>query len=89
MPAIQEMIGKEVEVIANGMSYRGQLIEVSDAEVHIKSRLQYVSLPVSSVTEVRLAEESIKQWSDTFADASTKNEPTFDVPIEEKKDLIP
>jgi hypothetical protein len=89
MPAIQELIGKEVEVIANGMSYRGKLIEVSDTEVHIKSQLQYVSLPASSVTEVRLAEGGVKQWSDTFADASTKNEPTFEVPNEEKKDLIP
>jgi hypothetical protein len=78
MPDIQEMLGKEVEVIANGLSYRGTLIEVSDTEVHIKSQLQYVSLPASSVTEVRLHERSNRQWSDTF-----------EVPTEEKKNLIP
>ncbi len=78
MPDIMEMIGKEVEVIANGMSYRGTLIEVSDTEVHIKSPFQYVSLPVSSVTEVRPVGENSRQWSDTF-----------EVPQEEKKDLIP
>jgi hypothetical protein len=78
MPDIMEMIGKEVEVIANGTSYRGTLVEVSDTEVHIKSRVQYVSLPASSVTEVRLDEGSNRQWSDTF-----------EVPKEEKKDLIP
>jgi len=78
MPEIAEMIGKDVEVIANGTSYRGVLIEVSDAEVHLKGMLGYVSLPASSVTEVRPAEKKVVQW-----------ENTFDVPQEEKKDLIP
>lgn len=78
MPDIMGMIGKEVEVIANGMSYRGTLVEVSGTEVHIRSQLQYVSLPVSSVTEVRLQGGSNRQWSDTF-----------EVPQEEKKGIIP
>jgi hypothetical protein len=89
MPDVQEMIGKEVEVTANGMHYRGVLVEVSDVEVHIKSQLQYVSLPASSVTEVQLVEGSNRQWSDTFEGASARREPTFEVPKEEKKDLIP
>jgi limonene-1,2-epoxide hydrolase len=78
MPDIIEMIGKEVEVIANGMSYKGVLIEVSDTEVHLKGMLGYVSLPTSGVTEVRPADKKVVQW-----------ENTFDVPAEEKKDLIP
>lgn len=78
MPDIMGMIGKEVEVIANGMSYRGTLVEVSGTEVHIRSQLQYVSLPVSSVTEVRLQGGSNRQWPDTF-----------EVPQEEKKGIIP
>jgi hypothetical protein len=89
MPDVQEMIGKEVEVTANGMHYRGVLVEVSDVEVHIKSQLQYISLPASSVTEVQLAEGSNRQWSDTFEGASAQREPTFEVPKEERKDLIP
>lgn len=89
MTDVQEMIGKEVEVISNGMSYRGKLIEVSDTEVHIKSQLQYVSLQASSVTAVRLVEGSVKQWDDTFEGASSAREATFEVPKEEKKDLIP
>ena len=89
MPDIVEMIGKEVEVIANGTSYRGTLVEVSDIEVHIKSRLQYVSLPASSVTEVRLNEGSNRQWSDTFEVPQEEKIQTFEVPKEEKKDLIP
>jgi len=51
------MLGKEVEVIANGTTYRGVLIEVSDVDVHIRTSMQWVSLPASSVSEVRLAGE--------------------------------
>ncbi len=54
MPDIQTMIGKEVEVIANGMKYAGVLIEVSDVEVHLKGSFQWISLPVSSVSEIIL-----------------------------------
>jgi hypothetical protein len=90
MPDVQEMIGKEVEVTANGMHYRGVLVEVSDVEVHIKSQLQYVSLPASSVTEVRLAEGSNRQWSDTFAVPQEEGTKTFEITEEdEKKGLIP
>lgn len=55
MPEIREMIGKEVEVIANGISYRGTLVEVSDSEVHLKTMMQWLALPASSVTTVKLA----------------------------------
>jgi hypothetical protein len=89
MPDVQELIGKEVEVTANGIHYRGVLIEVSDVEVHIKSQLQYVSLPASSVTDVVPVQGTNKQWTDTFSGASDKKEATFEVPKEEKKDLIP
>jgi len=54
MADIQSMIGKEVEVIANGMKYAGVLIEVSDVEVHLKGSFQWIALPVSSVSEIML-----------------------------------
>ncbi|HSQ78511.1 MAG TPA: hypothetical protein VLN91_06430 [Nitrospirota bacterium] len=57
MSDIQSMLGKEVEVIASGTTYRGVLIEVSDAEVHIRTSMQWVALPVSSVSVVKLAGE--------------------------------
>jgi len=57
MSDIQSMLGKEVEVIASGMTYRGVLIEVSDVEVHIRTSMQWVALPVSSVSAVKLAGE--------------------------------
>ncbi len=55
MPDIQSMIGKEVEVLASGTTYRGILIEVSDTEVHLKTSMQWISLPASSVSAVKLA----------------------------------
>ena len=58
MPDIQYMIGKEVEVIANGISYTGVLIEVSDVEVHLKGSMQWITLPASSVSAVKLKEKA-------------------------------
>jgi len=54
MADIQSMIGKEVEVMANGVKYYGVLVEVSDIEAHIKTSMQWISLPVSSVTQIKL-----------------------------------
>ena len=48
------MIGKEVDVMANGMKYSGVLVEVSDTEVHLKTSMQWVSLPASSVSTIAL-----------------------------------
>jgi hypothetical protein len=56
MPDIQAMIGKKVDVFANGIIYSGELIEVSDVEVHLKGSMQWLSLPASSISEIRLAE---------------------------------
>ena len=54
MPDIQDMIGKEVEVLANGVQYVGILVEVSDAEVHLKGLMQWLALPASSVSDIKL-----------------------------------
>jgi hypothetical protein len=55
MAELYTMIGKEVEVIANGTVYKGVLIEVSETEVHLKGQLQWIALPASSVSQVKLA----------------------------------
>jgi hypothetical protein len=54
MPDIQNMIGKEVEVVANGIKYVGVLIEVSDVEVHLKGLMQWIALPAFSVNSIKL-----------------------------------
>lgn len=57
MPDIQMMLGKEVEVVSNtGMTYRGVLIEVSDTEIHLKHPMQWISLPVSDISDIRPVE---------------------------------
>ncbi len=61
MADIQSMIGKEVEVLASGTTYRGVLIEVSDTEVHLKTSMQWISLPASSVSAVKLAGEAVRE----------------------------
>jgi hypothetical protein len=75
MPEIQSMIGKEVDVIANGTKYTGTLIEVSEAEVHIKSSMQWIALPVSSVSEVRLKGSETREL-ERFGDWGTGEKET-------------
>lgn len=61
MSDIQSMVGKKVQVSANGIIYSGELIEVSDVEVYLKGTMQWLSLPVSSVSEIWLAEPELKK----------------------------
>lgn len=70
MADIQSMIGKEVEVVANGTNYTGVLIEVSDVEVHLKGSMQWISLPASSVSEIKL-KGSEKREPERFGDWGT------------------
>ena len=74
MSDMQTMIGKEVDVIANGMKYTGTLIEVSDVEVHLKSSMQWIALPVSSVSEVRLKGSETRE-PERFGDWGTGEGP--------------
>jgi len=50
---LMDLIGKEVEVTASGMLYRGRLIEVSETEVFLQSELGWIQLQVENVTEIR------------------------------------
>ena len=54
MEDIQNLIGKEVEVIANGIQYYGVLIELSEEEVYLKTPLQWVVLPAKDVSLIKL-----------------------------------
>ncbi len=53
MPELHSMIGKEVEMLANGMRYTGILIEVTDTEVHLKMANQWMSLSISTVSDIK------------------------------------
>lgn len=54
MADIQAMMNKEVEVSANGVTYTGILIEVSEKEVYLKNAMQWITLPTSAIGEIRL-----------------------------------
>jgi hypothetical protein len=69
MPDIQSMVGKNVEVSANGIIYSGELIEVSDVEVYLKGSMQWLSLPTSSVSEIRL-KDALPVRTDVPTDAT-------------------
>jgi hypothetical protein len=66
MPEIQHMIGKEVIVMANGMRYTGVLVEVSDAEVHLKGTYQWIMLPASSVGSITLEDAGQRNGLDQY-----------------------
>ena len=49
------LIGHEVEAIANGILYRGKLIEITETEVFIQGEMGWMQLKVDEVTEIRPA----------------------------------
>ena len=49
------LIGKEVEVTASGMLYKGTLVEVSETEVFLKGELGWIQLQVEAVSDIRPA----------------------------------
>lgn len=52
---MQELTGKEVEVSANDIIYRGVLIEIGEHEVHLQSETGYIVIPVDSIATIKIA----------------------------------
>lgn len=67
---IYALQGKEVEVVASGVTYRGVLIEVSEETVHLKTEMQWVSVPVAAVSEIRGVDEALTPSVEKFVDSS-------------------
>ncbi len=49
---VEELKGKEVIVIAEGVIYRGILIEIGEDEVTLSTEARWVSIPHSKITEI-------------------------------------
>ncbi|RME65920.1 MAG: hypothetical protein D6778_05505 [Nitrospirae bacterium] len=49
------LIGKEVVVLANGIEYRGQLVEINNEEVYLKTEMGWVTIPVNAINDIRPA----------------------------------
>lgn len=52
---MQELTGKEVEVLAEGIIYRGVLVEIGETEVYLRSESGWIVLPIEKVGEIRAA----------------------------------
>ena len=53
---MHEMIGKTVNVMADGIMYSGKLIEVGDKDVHLQAETGWIVLSLERITQVTLAE---------------------------------
>lgn len=55
MDALQILQGKEVEVVYQGIIYKGRLIGAGESEVYLQTSHERVVLPMEDITEVRQA----------------------------------
>jgi len=53
---MQGLIGKEVEVSANNIIYRGVLVEIGETDVHLRAETGYIIIPMDSVMEIKAAD---------------------------------
>jgi hypothetical protein len=53
---MQELIGKEVEIITMDVVYKGILVEVGETNVYLRSESGWVTIPVANIAEIRVAE---------------------------------
>ncbi|NKE71768.1 hypothetical protein [Candidatus Manganitrophus noduliformans] len=55
MDQLQRLQGKQVEVVYQGIVYRGTLVGASESEVYLQTLNDWVTLPMEDVTDVREA----------------------------------
>ena len=54
--ALEHLIGQKVEVVYEGIVYRGILVGTSDDEIHLQTLMEWVSLPLDQIVSVKKAE---------------------------------
>ncbi|MBI5099351.1 MAG: hypothetical protein HZB30_08960 [Nitrospirae bacterium] len=52
---MQELIGKEVEVLTADIVYRGILVEIGETEIYLQAEDGWIVVPVEGVMDVRAA----------------------------------
>jgi len=50
---LMTLIGKDVEIEADGMIYQGKLIEISDEDVFLQGPMGWIQIPVQTVKTVK------------------------------------
>jgi hypothetical protein len=53
MDDLIKLIGKEVIVEADGIIYRGELIEVTEEETYLKSETGWITIPMEKISSIR------------------------------------
>lgn len=56
MDELESLKGQQVEVVYNTLIYRGELAGASEDEVYLKTAMDWVTLPMAGITQVRKAE---------------------------------
>lgn len=51
-----DLVGKPVEVMANGISYTGILVEISETEVYLEAQSGWIVIPIDQVAFIRKKE---------------------------------
>jgi hypothetical protein len=52
---LEALKGQQVEVIYNGVVYRGQLMGATENEINLQTGTDWVMLPIDGITTVRQA----------------------------------
>ncbi|MBI5740506.1 MAG: hypothetical protein HZA16_07270 [Nitrospirae bacterium] len=52
---MNELIGKQVEVVTTDTVYSGVLIEIGETEIYLKAEGGWIMVPVDKVVDVRAA----------------------------------
>lgn len=53
---LESLKGQQVEVVFNALIYRGELTGASEDEVFLKTAMEWVTLPMEGITQIRKAE---------------------------------
>ena len=55
MDELESLRGQQVEVVYNALIYRGELAGASEDEVYLKTAMDWVTLPMEGITQIRKA----------------------------------
>jgi len=53
MDDLIKLIGKRVIIEADGLIYNGELIEISEEEVYLKSEMGWITIPMDKISSIR------------------------------------
>ncbi|MFH1263290.1 MAG: hypothetical protein V1495_07620 [Pseudomonadota bacterium] len=67
---LEELLRKTVEVRANGITYKGVLLEVGPEEIVIRTMTSQIAIPLDRILSVTDPKAKIKKPANKFVDKS-------------------